>query len=103
MPPFVGQPLRLLPRTRTAFLNLGEVLGWLGRADAANATYALAVERGVWAHPQQRPSHFVHGLRGAPWWAPSSLARVVRKLRAGYGALRDEGVGGGEASHLYGA
>ena len=48
---------KLLPRERSAFLNLGELLGWLGRAHAANVTYALAVQRGVWAHPQQRPSH----------------------------------------------
>ena len=81
--------VKLLPRERSAFLNLGELLGWLGRAHAANVTYALAVQRGVWAHPQQRPSHFVAGLRGRPWWEPSSLAQITRKLRAGYAALRD--------------
>ena len=84
--------VKLLPRERSAFLNLGELLGWLGRAHAANVTYALAVQRGVWAHPQQRPSHFVAGLRGRPWWEPSSLAQITRKLRAGYAALRDEGL-----------
>ena len=35
-------------------LNLGEVLQWLGRSGAANASFAIGVARGVWQHPQQR-------------------------------------------------
>ena len=48
--------LELNPTSREVFLNLGETLQWLGEGRTANVTYALAVERGVWAHAQQRPS-----------------------------------------------
>ena len=64
--------VRLSPAHRETLMNLGETLSWLGRDRAANLTYALAVELGVWTHPQQRPSHFVRGLRAAPWWPPTT-------------------------------
>ncbi len=48
--------LELNPTSREVFLNLGETLQWLGEDGAANVTYTLAVERGVWEHAQQRPS-----------------------------------------------
>ena len=58
---------RLVPTDRASLLNLGELLQWLGRTDAANVTYALAVTRGIWAHPQQRPGHYVPRLEARPW------------------------------------
>ena len=60
-------------------LNLGETLQWLGHERAANATFALGAARGVWQHPQQRPSHLQHGLRAAAWWSLQELP-IVRRL-----------------------
>ena len=69
--------LRLTPRGggRDVFLNLGEVLQWIGGHErAANTTFALAVERGLWQHAQQRPSHYLPHLRPArAWWDPLDL------------------------------
>jgi hypothetical protein len=93
---------RTLPLARCAadvaqatelLLNLGEVLQWEGREAAANASFAIGVARGVWQHPQQRPSHWVSGLRAQPWWDLREHP-VVRKLlqpRA-LATLREEGV-----------
>lgn len=66
---------------RQVFLNLGETLQWLGHHRAANVTFALAVERGVWQHAQQRPSHLVEGLRAVPWWRVADVP-VVQHLLA---------------------
>lgn len=68
------------PTGRAVLLNLGDVLQWLGRTQAANVTHALAVERGVWQHPQQRPSHFVSGLHAAAWWPTASHPLLARLL-----------------------
>lgn len=85
--------LSLAPAERPLLLNLGETLQWLGRHAAANATFALAVERGVWRHPQQRPSSYDPRLRAAPWWAPAEVPAVRRALAGpGLGALREEGL-----------
>ena len=75
--------VKLLPRERSAFLNLGELLGWLGRAHAANVTYALAVQRGVWAHRSSGRRTLWRGC-AAGLVEPSRLAQITRKLRAGY-------------------
>ena len=68
---------------RELLMNLGDVLQWTGRNAAANATFALGVARGVWHHPQQRPSHWVSGLRARPWWTPAEAnPHLVQKLLA---------------------
>ena len=72
----------LRPAGRELFLNLGETLQWLGRDEAANATFALAVQRAVWSHPQQRPSHLVRGLRARPWWPADTYSFVATLLRS---------------------
>ena len=75
-------------------LNMGETLQWLGRHDAANTTFALAVARGVLAHPQQRPSHLVRGLFAAPWWdlLPATSPALKKLLRpASMRILQEEG------------
>jgi tetratricopeptide (TPR) repeat protein len=79
---------------RDVLLNLGEVLQWVGRHDAAKLTFELGVARGVWQHPQQRPSHFLGGLRAAPWWDPSALPLVRRLLldRSRFEILRKDGL-----------
>ena len=86
--------LSLQPDGRTVLLNLGETLQWLGRPAAANATFALAVARGVWQHAQQRPSHYVPGLRAAPWWALSEVPELHQLFRSKetIETLRDEGI-----------
>ena len=61
--------LSLQPSDRAALMNLGDVLQWLGEHAAANVTFALAVERGVWSHPMQRPFSYVPNLRATPWWS----------------------------------
>ena len=83
--------LQLAPSHLETLMNLGETLGWLGRDRAANLTYVLAVQRGVWTHPQQRPSHFIPGLRASPWW-PTATYRWVRRLLDGFATLREEGL-----------
>jgi Flp pilus assembly protein TadD len=106
--------LSLLPTHREVFLNLGETLQWLGRHRAANATYALAVARGVWEHAQQRPSLYVTrsnlriayvaslhragcrdryapGLEQMAWWPPARLPWVARLLD-GVDVLMEEGL-----------
>ena len=80
-----------MPTDRASLLNLGELLQWLGRADAANVTYALAVSRGIWAHPQQRPSHIVPALEARPWW-PTDTYSFVSTLLRHYGEVRAEGL-----------
>ena len=82
---------RLVPTDRASLLNLGELLQWLGRTDAANVTYALAVTRGIWAHPQQRPGHYVPRLEARPWW-PTDTYRFVATLLRHYRAVRAEGL-----------
>ena len=82
---------RLVPTDRASLLNLGELLQWLGRADAANVTYALAVSRGIWAHPQQRPSHIVPALEARPWW-PTDTYSFVSTLLRHYREVRAEGL-----------
>ena len=82
---------RLVPTDRASLLNLGELLQWLGRADAANVTYALAVSRGIWAHPQQRPSHRVPALEARPWW-PTDTYSFVSTLLRHYREVRAEGL-----------
>jgi tetratricopeptide (TPR) repeat protein len=82
---------RLVPTDRASLLNLGELLQWLGRADAANITYALAVSRGIWAHPQQRPGHLVPALEARPWWPTDTYSFVATLLRH-YREVRAEGL-----------
>ena len=60
-------------------------------ARAANITYALAVARGVWEHPQQRPSHLVRGLRARPWWPTDTYDFVATLLRS-IDVLKAEGL-----------
>ena len=86
--------LSLQPDGRTVLLNLGETLQWLGRPAAANATFALAVARGVWQHAQQRPSQYMPGLRAAPWWALSEVPELHQLFRSKetIETLRDEGI-----------
>ena len=83
--------LRLSPNHRMTLLNMGETLSWLGMTAAADLTHNLAVERGVWMLPHQRPSHFVPGLRAKPWW-PISTFSWSRRLLAGYSTLLEEGL-----------
>ena len=49
----------------------------------------VAVERGVWLHPQQRPLQLVHGLAAQPWHDPARNMACVA-LRAHYGVIREE-------------
>ena len=65
---------------RQLLLNLGETLQWLGHQRASNLTFALGTTRGVWAHPQQRPTHFRHGLEGRAWWDVKRLPIIRRML-----------------------
>ena len=62
-----------------------------GEHAASNATFALAVQRGVWSHPQQRPSHHVRGLRARPWWSVDDVP-LARRLTtpAALAVLRSE-------------
>ena len=88
-------PVENVEASRQLLLNMGDVLQWTGRLGAANATFALGVARGVWQHAEQRPSHFVAGLRGLPWWTHEQAnRRVVRKLLSpsGLSTLRTEGM-----------
>lgn len=83
-----------LSTARELLLNLGDVLQWLGRNAAANVSFACGVARGVWQHPQQRPSHFVGGLRAAAWWTPQAAGqRVLQKLLrpSALATLQEEG------------
>ena len=85
--------LALQPSDRVAFLNLGEVLQWLQRPDASAVAHALAVERGVWAHPLQRPSHYWPGLRAMPWWSVKDVPAARRLLSpATLSTLRRDGL-----------
>ena len=85
--------LRLMPSSRQAVLDLGDVLTLHGQPRAANLTFALGVERGMWQHAQQRPAHFVASLVARPWWTPTDLP-VVRKLLSpsAVAVLRTEGL-----------
>lgn len=73
--------LALRPTNRETLLNLGELLQWLGHEQASNTTFALAVERGVWTHPQQRPTHWVPGIRSQPWWSVREIPLVNKILK----------------------
>lgn len=74
-------------------LNLGEVLQWLSHHRAANLTFALGAARGVWQHPQQRPTHLQFGLTAAPWWRIDEIP-LVKKLLApsAFALLRADGL-----------
>lgn len=87
--------LSLQPDGRTVLMNMGEVLQWLGRPAAANATFALGVERGVWQHAQQRPSQYLPGLRSSPWWELSALPSLLAARLSSpsvLATLREEGL-----------
>ena len=88
-------PLPYATAGREIISNLGETLQWLGRAAAANASFALGVARGVYAHAQQRPSHYARGLHAAPWWrADDASPRILKALLRpkALATLREEGL-----------
>ncbi len=89
---YTAVKLRPTSTEKQLFGNLGDTLSWLGHRRAANLSFELAVRRGAWAHPQQRPVHYVRGLRARPWWNVGDLP-VVRRLTtpAAIQTLRDEG------------
>ena len=49
------------------------------------------MRRGVWQHPQQRPSQLNYGLRAQPWWSTETYGFVGKLLRH-FDVLRDEGL-----------
>jgi aspartate beta-hydroxylase len=60
-----------------------------GRVEEAYECAGLAVKHGVWAHPQQRPRHFVRALPPRPTYEPQQFPEV-RYLEAHYPAIRAE-------------
>lgn len=56
---------------------------------AQAAVHAQAVSAGIWAHPMQRPSHFIKGLEGQAWWDPSRFP-ACRALQQAYETIRAE-------------
>jgi hypothetical protein len=67
---------------REVFKHWGEALSRMGDPAQEQAVYGLAVRRGVWSHPLQRPlDHFDRALTSRPFWDASSLP-AARALEA---------------------
>lgn len=55
----------------------------------ARRLYDLGVQVGLWAHPDQRPSTMVQGLRGLPWWDKTQIW-FSKLIEESYPVIREE-------------
>ena len=63
---------------REVFKHWGEALSRLGFVEQEAAAYRLAVRRGVWKHPLQRPlNHFDRSLSGRAFWEAKHLPAAL--------------------------
>ncbi len=83
-----GADAYLMGSVRVAASSLIDVWTLGGREDDARECAALAVQQGVWNHPQQRPREHVSGLRTQPvhdpaqFWFVSFLEEQYPQIRA---------------------
>lgn len=76
-------------RARALYDTLIETFLADGRRDAADACARLAVEQGIWAHPAQRPRHYVAGLPPVPVHDRRRFP-VAAYLERNFAAIREE-------------
>jgi hypothetical protein len=90
-----GSHVDLGQTLRRCYIALIEALIRNGKREEALECANLAVRQGLWAHPAQRPVHFVHGLPALPrhdrrrYWIARYLEQHYRDILAELDQVRD--------------